>query len=261
MVGRLGSVTTVISDPAVDPHGYESRADDARAFAAADYVVTNGAGYDAWADKLLAGNRRPGRMVLSVASLLGKSPTDNPHFWYDPAAVDAVVDRMSTDIISIDPGETAYLKSQRAAVDDAFVPIRDRLSAIRAAYSGTQVASTESIFVYLGRSLGLNVITPPEFMNAIAEGNDPPAPTVATFQQQLTNHSAQVLVYNRQTSTATTTNLERLAKRLRIPTVALTETIVPSRATFEEWFSAELSGLQTALAVARPATPTAPSGR
>ncbi|GAC1374441.1 MAG: metal ABC transporter solute-binding protein [Acidimicrobiales bacterium] len=254
-------MTTVVSDPAVDPHSYESKADDARAFASADYVVTNGAGYDAWADKLLAGNQKPGRRVLSVARLLGKSPTDNPHFWYDPAAVDAVADRMFTDLTSINPAEAAYLRSRRASLDSAFAPIRDRLAAIKAAYAGVKVASTESIFVYLGRSLGLEVISPPEFMSAVAEGNDPPAPTVARFQEQLTSHSAQILVYNRQTSTSSTANLERLAKRLGIPTVALTETIVPSRATFEEWFSAELSVLQTALAKARPSSPTAPGGR
>lgn len=247
LAGRVGTVTTILSDPAVDPHGYESRADDARAFASADYVVTNGAGYDAWADRLLAGNRRPGRRVLSVATLLGKTPTDNPHFWYDPASVDAVVDRISTDLISINPEATAYLTSQRTILGSAFAAIRQRLEEIKATHPGAHVASTESIFVYLGRFLGLDVISPPDFMSAEAEGNDPPAPAVARFEQQLTTHAAQVFVYNRQTSTAATSNLVRLARRLGIPTVALTETITPSKATFEEWFGAELSDLQIAL--------------
>ena len=247
LAGRVGTVTTILSDPAVDPHGYESRADDARAFASADYVVTNGAGYDAWADRLLAGNRRPGRRVLSVATLLGKTPTDNPHFWYDPAAVNAVVDRISADLIALKPDATTYLTSQRTSLGSSFAAIRQRLGEIKAKHPGAQVAATESIFVYLGRFLGLDVISPPDFMSAVAEGNDPPAPAVARFEQQLTTHAAQVFVYNRQTSTAATSNLVRLAKRLGIPTVALTETIVPSSATFEEWFGAELGDLQVAL--------------
>ena len=97
-------------------------------------------------------------------------------------------------------------------------------------------------------------------MNAVAEGNDPPAPAVARFVQQLTTHAAQVFVYNRQTSTAATSNLQTLARRLGIPTIALTETIVPSKATYEEWFSAELNDLQLALAKGHP-TPTGPVQR
>ncbi|GAC1586214.1 MAG: zinc ABC transporter substrate-binding protein [Acidimicrobiales bacterium] len=257
LAGRLGTVTTILADPTVDPHGYETRAADARAFASADYVITNGAGYDAWADRLLAGNRRPGRKVLTVATLLGKSPRDNPHFWYDPTAVDAVVAQMSTDLLSIDPAEASYLTSQRTALDNAFAPMRHRLADIKATHPRTQVASTESIFVYLGRFLGLDVISPPDFMSAVAEGNDPPAPAVALFEQQLTSHAAKVFVYNRQTSTAATSNLERAARRLGIPTVALTETIVPSKATFEEWFTTELGDLQVALDSGR-LVPTVP---
>ena len=47
-------VTSVMSDPNVDPHEYESNVEDAKAIAAADLVIENGGGYDDWMDKLLS---------------------------------------------------------------------------------------------------------------------------------------------------------------------------------------------------------------
>src|ERR1700736_6699050 len=80
LAGRAGQVTSVVTNPNADPHSYESSSDVARAFAPSDYVVMNGAGYDAWADKLLSGNPNAKRKVFTRASLLGKREGDNPHF-------------------------------------------------------------------------------------------------------------------------------------------------------------------------------------
>src|SRR6059058_5461974 len=54
--GNRVHVTSVIHNPATDPHDYEPTAADARALAEAQLVVANGLGYDPWADKLLDAN-------------------------------------------------------------------------------------------------------------------------------------------------------------------------------------------------------------
>src|SRR6267143_1500284 len=81
------AVHSVVADPNADPHEYESSTTDARAFAEADLVILNGAGYDDWGQKLLDANSSSHRTVLDIAQLLGRTPGDNPHFWYDPASV------------------------------------------------------------------------------------------------------------------------------------------------------------------------------
>src|SRR5437868_6544374 len=53
--GSHVSVTSVVTNPNADPHDFESSTKDARAFATADYVILNGAGYDDWGSKLLSG--------------------------------------------------------------------------------------------------------------------------------------------------------------------------------------------------------------
>jgi zinc/manganese transport system substrate-binding protein len=110
------------------------------------------------------------------------------------------------------------------------------------------VGATEDIFVYLASALDLDLISPPEFMQAAAEGNDPPARAVAEFQQQIQQKQITVLIYNTQTVTQVTTNMKQLAAQRHIPIVGISETIQPPGASFEDWQSAQLLVLQNALA-------------
>jgi zinc/manganese transport system substrate-binding protein len=109
------------------------------------------------------------------------------------------------------------------------------------------MGSTESIFVYMAQALGVNLVSPPEFMQAISEGTDPPAQTVAEFQNQVSNHLIKVLVYNTQTSTPITENLKQLAAKNSIPIVGISETVTPATASFQDWQLRQLNSLQAAL--------------
>jgi zinc/manganese transport system substrate-binding protein len=245
--GSQASITSIVSDPNADPHDYQSSAGTARAFATANYVVVNGAGYDSWAASLLSANQNSSRRVFTVADLLGKKQGDNPHFWYNPDFVARFADQVTKDLTALDSADASYFTQQRAAFDTALGPYRDGVAAIKQQFPGRKVAATETIFQYMADALGLNVITPPEFMKAVAEGNDPPAETVSTFQQQLQSKQATVLVYNLQTSTAVTTNLRQIATRQNIPVVGISETMQPVATTFQLWMTAQLSSLQNAL--------------
>jgi zinc/manganese transport system substrate-binding protein len=251
LVSQLGGthvrVLSILSDPNADPHDYESSALDARATAAARYVVQNGAGYDGWMTKLLAANPEPGRRVYDVGATLGKRPGDNPHLWYNPAYVTSACDHIEADLKALDPKDAGYFTARRAAVTAAFAGIRGQLAQIHRDHAGQPVASTESIFAYLAAYLGLRLISPPAFMNAVSEGNDPPVASVVEFERQLAAHQAGVLVYNMQTATALTTSVRGIAASHHIPVVGVTETIQPPGQSFERWFGGEVAALARAL--------------
>jgi zinc/manganese transport system substrate-binding protein len=99
----------------------------------------------------------------------------------------------------------------------------------------------------MASALGLDLISPPAFMNAVAEGNDPPAQAVAGFEQQISRKQIGALVYNKQTTTIVTTNIRQLAVGHGIPTIGVSETVEPPDATFQDWQVAQLLGLQSAL--------------
>jgi zinc/manganese transport system substrate-binding protein len=249
--GRQVDVTSIVSDPNADPHEYETNPSDARLFASADFVIENGAGYDSWSDKLLAAQSRAGRTVLDVASFLGRPKGANPHFWYNPAYVFRVIDRITSDYESLEPAERRYFAARHAAVESALAGYRAELGSLARRFAGTKVAATESIFVYLASYLGLQLVTPSAFMDAVAEGVDPPASSLATFDRQIDAKAFGVLVYNTQTVTPLTTNIRNAATALHIPVVGISETMQPPGTTFEQWMVGELERLGAALATTR----------
>jgi zinc/manganese transport system substrate-binding protein len=245
--GSHAKVQSVVTDPNADPHEYESNTNDARAFANANLVILNGAGYDDWGQKLLQASPNQSRRVLNVADLLAKKPGDNPHFWYEPDFVIKVADAITAAYRSIDPGDSSYFDRQRSAFTTSLQPYMHRLAEIKQKFSGVPVGATETIFAYLADYLGLNLISPISFMQAVSEGNDPPAAAVVTFQDQIAHKAIKVLVYNTQTATAVTTSLRMAATRQSIPVVGITETLQPPTASFLEWQETQLIALEQAL--------------
>ena len=252
LVSQLGGshvqVLSIVFDPNADPHEYESNTTDARAVTDADYVIENGAGYDSWMDKLLSSGGKPERKTLEVSNLLGKKEGDNPHFWYEPSYVHQVVAQMEQDLIALDPTDTAYYQEQYAALQSSLLGYQDQIAAIKQQYAGTRVGATEDIFVYFAQATGLDLTTPPEFIQAVGEGNDPPAASVVSFENQIKTKQIKVLVYNEQTVTPVTENIKALAAAQDIPIVGITETTVPADAVFQDWMSTEVTALQHALA-------------
>ena len=242
--GSKVTVQSVVTDPNADPHEYESSSSDARAFAEARLVILNGAGYDSWGQKLLDANKATNRRVLNIAELLGKKQGDNPHFWYDPSYVTRIADEITSDYKSIDPADATYFDQQRFQVKAQFQPYMDEIANIKQNYPHVPIGATESIFQYMAAALGLDLITPVEFMDAVAEGNDPPAGAVAKFQSQISGNQIKALVYNVQTSTAVTTNIKSLATSHRIPSVGVSETLQPENLSFQDWQLKQLQDLE-----------------
>jgi zinc/manganese transport system substrate-binding protein len=90
------------------------------------------------------------------------------------------------------------------------------------------------------------VLTPFEFMKANAEGTDPPADTVTSINNSINSKQAKILIYNVQTVTPITTNVQNEAKKQNIPVVPVSETM-PSGKTYQTWMMDQLNILATAL--------------
>ena len=239
VAGDKAQVRSIIVNPNTDPHDYEPTPGDARAIASAQYVIVNGAGYDAWASKLVAANPVSGRKVLTISEMLGKKDGDNPHFWYSAEYVTRVVDRIGADLGAQD-GAAIY---KAVGLKDYF----DTIGTIKAKYAGTRVGATESIFAYVAGSTLLDLVTPPTYLNAISEGDEPTAADKATVERQVATKEIKVLVFNSQNSTPEVNALVDRARANGIPVVEITETMTPASATFQAWQTAQLRSLLHAL--------------
>ena len=246
--GDKVDVTSLITNPDTDPHSYEATPNDARLIATARYVIVNGAGYDPWAPKLVAANPVAGRVVLDVGVLNGVADGGNPHMWYSPDLVARVIDRITSDLKRLDAADAGYFDEQGATYKSAGLKdYHDTIAAIKQRYAGTPVGASESIFAYMSPALGLDLITPPEYMKAISEGTDPSASDKATVDQQIASKQIKVFVFNSQNSTPDVQSLVDKARAKGIPVVQITETLSPAGATFQDWQTSQLKALLAAL--------------
>jgi zinc/manganese transport system substrate-binding protein len=244
-------VTSVITNPATDPHAYEPTAADARTMAGAQLAIVNGIGYDPWADKLLAANPVKNRLVLNVGTLLGIARGGNPHRWYAPGDVQTVIGEIYNDYIRLDPADRAYFRAQETAFETRGLARYKRLIAtIQRRFHGVPVGASESIFAPMAQTLELKLLTPQSFLKAISEGTEPTARDKTTIDRQIARRQIRVWVFNGQNSTPDVQRITDAARRKGIPVTTITETLTPPAATFQDWQSRQLQALIAALAKA-----------
>jgi len=251
LIGQIGgprvNTASLLNDPNADPHEFEASPKAAAAVADAKLVVVNGIGYDDFMQKLLGASTKPDRVVINVQELLGLKADVNAHVWYEPATMPRVADAVTAALSKLDPQNAAYFAAQKAKYLAAFNPINDKIAQLKAKYTGAPVAFTEPVAEYLTEAIGLKVLTPPGFQEAIEQGTEPSPADVAAERDLLTGKKVKVLLYNSQVTSPLTQGIQDLARQSGIPVVGVAETIPPSFKTFQEWMLGQLSELEQAL--------------
>lgn len=243
--GDRVAVTSLISNPAQDPHLFEASPTAVRALADARIAIVNGADYDPWMEKLLAAAPRAGRSVVSAAALMGKKPGDNPHLWYDPATMPRVAEAVAAALTKADPAHAADFATNLDIVLGSLKRIDARAAVLRGKYKGLPVTATEPVFGLMAQAIGL-INRNERFQLAMMNDTEPTAHDLAEFERDLKERRVRTLIYNAQVSEALTTRLRALAAAAKIPVVPVTETL-PAGMHFQDWVLGELDALDKAL--------------
>jgi zinc/manganese transport system substrate-binding protein len=243
--GTQVAVTSILTNPDQDPHEFEASPSTARAFANAAVVIVNGAGYDGWAEKLLSASPAAPRAVV-VAALVRKTAGDNPHVWYDPAAMPALAEALYGLLVKLDPVHQADYARRLTTFGRSIKPLEDRIAEMRSKYSGKPVTATEPVFGYMAAALGLDMRNA-GFQLAVMNDTEPSAGAVAAFEKDLRARTVKVLLYNSQTSQALTRRMQKIATQAGVPVVGVTET-EPRGKDYQEWMLSQLDALDRALA-------------
>jgi len=239
------AVTSILSNPDADPHLFETSPSTARAMAAAQVVICNGADYDPWMGKLLsASGGKPHTIV--AADLIGRTSGDNPHLWYDPATFPAVAKALTDDLKTLDPGHAADYETRLAAFDASFGKATADIATIKREHAGMQVTATEPVFGYMASALGFKMLNYP-FQVATMNDAEPSPSDVIAFEKSLTDGQAKILFYNGQVTDKTTQRLLDIAKAHKVIVVGVTET-EPKGMTIQSWFSGQLAEIKKDLA-------------
>ena len=243
--------TSIITNPDTDPHATSRRLMDGRTIADAQLFVENGIGYDAWAAKAVAANPDPKRTVINVGELVDVAAGGNPHRWYSPPDVEKVADTITADLKKARPRRRELLRHPAPDVREprpGQVPPADRRhqGEVRRHPGRGQ---REHLRAARGRA-GSEAAHPASFLKAISEGTDPVPADKSTIDAQITNKKIKVYVFNSQNSTPDVAAQVDGGEGKGIPVAAVTETLSPAGARFQDWQVAQLDALAAALAQA-----------
>jgi len=244
--GRYVQVTAIITDPSTDPHLYESTAQNAAAISSADVVITNGLGYDEFADKLLSASPSSTRTVLTAADILHVGTGSNPHLWYDMPYVATVAAHITNSYIAKDPAHRSIYAHNLEAFNQSLQGPEAAAMRIKQRYSGTPVAYTEPVPAYQLAAAGLGIKTPPGFAKSIEDGNEPSPADAQAMDALITDKHIKVLLYNAQATSPITEHVKTLARQYGIPVVGVTETL-PAGESYQTWQQNQLQQLLQAL--------------
>ncbi len=160
----------------------------------------------------------------------------------------ATIAAIVADYDKLRPADAGYFSQRQEAFEhEALARYNTLIARIGRRYRGVAVGYSESIFQPLGEALGLRLLTPTSFANAIAEGGEVSARDKQTVDRQVTNREIKVWVFNSQNATPDVQRVNELARAAHIPVVTVTETLAPASATFEQWQVTQLERLQAAL--------------
>jgi zinc/manganese transport system substrate-binding protein len=246
IAGPDAVVSSILTNPNQDPHEFTTNADTAKSVADADIVIYSGVSYDPWMDKLLGTPGKADRVVINVGALIGGKDGDNPHIWYDPKTMPALVAKLVAVLSKRTPDEAAMYQKRQDDFNASMKPELDKIAAIRAQSAGLEVTATEPVFGYMAGALGFKMLNY-DFQIQIMNDAEPTADETAAFEQSLKSHTAKILFYNSQVTDPTTDRIQKIARTAGVPIVGVTETQPPDQKSYVDWMMHELDGVQAAL--------------
>ena len=234
VAGDHTPVKSVISNPADDPHSFEASPADAAAITDASLVVYNGGGYDHWVDDVLASHHDV--PVVNAYALL-PSPVPQPaneHVFYDLETVKAVANQIAEKLSQSDASHASDYKANAAKFSDAAETIATAERAIGASHPGASVVATEPVAHYLLANSGIVDKTPEGFSKAIEQDTDPSPADLAALLDLIKSRQVSALVYNSQTQTDVTKQIQDAAEGASVPIISVTETL-PAGIDYLTW--------------------------
>ncbi len=274
-------VTSIIDSLSQDPHSYEATVRDKLEVSKADVVIENGGGYDAFLHRLVEDTAGDPRTVINAVELSGLQSGEgasagadkgshgaeesgheheeagahaghahgdfNEHVWYSLSTVTAVAEETADRLAELDSANAAEYEENAAGFIASLKELQEQLEGIEDRHGGEGVAITEPVPLHLLNDAGLVNQTPPEFSQAVEEGNGVSPVVLQETLHLFAGDKVEFLAYNEQTEGSQTREVEAAAADSGVPIVNFTETL-PEGAAYLPWMQESVDNIERALA-------------
>lgn len=270
--GERVSVTSIIDDPAGDPHSYESTASDGLAVADAKLIIYNGGGYDDFAQRLAeqAGDvpvieafaiSGHGEKAGHAGEEAGHAEEEaghageeaghdhgaNEHVWYDLPTVAKVADRVAEDLGKAQPEHAQEFAGRAKAFKAELDGLAAQLAEIGSKHPGSTVLATEPVAHYLLDGAKLTDGTPAAFSRAIEGETDVPVAAQDQMFRLIEGKRVAAVINNPQTETPVTAQVLVKARNAGVPVVDITETLPEGVTDYLKWVKDQVDALAAAV--------------
>ncbi|GAB3495018.1 metal ABC transporter solute-binding protein, Zn/Mn family [Amycolatopsis cihanbeyliensis] len=282
--GEHVSVTSVIDDPAADPHAYQATAEDAADVQDADLVLYNGGGYDEFFTQMAG--QAPDVRELVAFDISGKAGAEehgeehseehgeergeehaeheepgehqdhgdehghagvNEHVWYDLATVGKVADQVATQLGELRPEQQATFTGNAAAFHAELDTLSGQVESLATEQPGAEVLATAPVADYLLEAAGATDVTPEDFLEAVESETDVPVAAQERMNRLVSGGTVRAVVHNVQTESPATERVVAAAGEAGVPVVDVTETLPEGQKGYIAWMGEQVSALSAAL--------------
>jgi zinc/manganese transport system substrate-binding protein len=170
----------------------------------------------------------------------------NEHVFYSYPTMVTLVADVAKRLGQLDSADEATFTKNADALTTKLQDLESQTAAVKKTVDGEKVAYTEPVPGYLFDAMGLDNVTPPDFSEAIEEGDDVPPAALNDTIKLFSGGKARLLAYNEQTSSPETEQVEKAAKDADVPVVGVTETL-PKGEDYVSWQQANIDAVKAAL--------------
>ncbi|GAX07314.1 metal ABC transporter substrate-binding protein [Secundilactobacillus silagincola] len=243
VLGKKGTVTSIIDKPSMEPHEFEPTTKTAKQVSKADVIIYNGLGYDTWMNRLSADNT--GTTKVNVAQgIMNKHDGDNEHIWYDMKTMPKLANELANQFAKRQPQNKAYFKRNAQRYIRSLKPLDQKVAQLRQNSHQARVNVSEPVFDYSLTEMGYRQNNN-HYAQAVQNDTDPSPKDIRQMQADIRHHKIAFFVVNTQEISKMTTNLLALAKNSGVPIVRVTES-QPSNTTYKTWMMQQFNDVQRA---------------
>ena len=259
IAGGYFDVTSLISDPAVDPHSYEATARDQLAITEAELFIINGGGYDEFAE-ILAGSAETELFNVYEAYAADKgnqaeeahseeepaaeheehSEDGSDHTWYDLHLVEQVSAVIAIKLGELQPENAAVFLANAESFGAEIALLETKLESL----GNPQISYFEAhpLATMLLSDLGFKNLTPEGFAAGEEAGLEPSASMLADSRELIASSKVQFLAVNAQVTSPTLDSLKKVAADSGVPVLEFDE-LLPEGSSYQEWMATILDAI------------------
>ncbi len=140
-------------------HDYQLSPDNLKLLESADAFVINGAGMEAFLDKVLAQDKDLKIIEAAAGIPLIKDPSgeDNPHVWVGISGAIAEVENISRELSEIDPEHKEAYRANADAYIKKLTALQQKMHEALDGYAGQGIITFHEAFPYFAQEFNLNI--------------------------------------------------------------------------------------------------------